>query len=98
MNLKNNEEPKKIMLSDENESLNPFFTNVVCGENHCLALTRDGEVFSWGSGRFGQLGHGELTNSLDKPTAIEFFQGLRVKEIACGGFHSAVITGKYIYQ
>jgi alpha-tubulin suppressor-like RCC1 family protein len=96
MNLKNHEEPKKIMSSDESGSLNPFFINVVCGENHCLALTRDGEVFSWGSGRFGQLGHEELTNSLDKPTAIEFFQGLRVKEIACGSFHSAVITGKYV--
>ncbi|CAB5135926.1 unnamed protein product [Rhizophagus irregularis] len=91
-NLKNNEKPKKITAFDESGSLNPFFTNVVCGENHSLALTRDGEVFSWGSGRFGQLGHGEFTNSLEKPTSIEFFQGLRVKEIACGGFHSAVIT------
>ena len=84
------------MSSDENRNLDPFFINAVCGENHCLALTRDGEVLSWGSGRFGQLGHGVLTNSLDKPTVIEFFQGLRVKEIACGGFHSAVITSMFV--
>ncbi|CAG8598636.1 24468_t:CDS:10 [Cetraspora pellucida] len=69
-----------------------FFTKVVCGENHCLALTRTGQVFSWGSGRYGQLGHGD-TKSLDKPKVIEFFLGLRVVQIACGGWHSAVITG-----
>ncbi|CAI2178449.1 6656_t:CDS:2 [Funneliformis geosporum] len=92
LNLKNNEEPNEIRLSDESENLNPFFLNVVCGENHCLALTKDGEVYSWGSGRFGQLGHGELTDLSEKPTVIEFFQGLRVKKISCGGWHSAVIT------
>ncbi|CAG8688915.1 16472_t:CDS:2, partial [Funneliformis mosseae] len=92
LNLKNNEEPNEIRLSDESDNLNTFFVNVVCGENHCLALTKDGEVYSWGSGRFGQLGHGELTDSLEKPMVIEFFQGLRVKKISCGGWHSAVIT------
>ncbi|CAI2174993.1 20095_t:CDS:2, partial [Funneliformis geosporum] len=35
---------------------------VVTGENHCLSLTKDGEVFSWESGRFGQLGIRELTD------------------------------------
>ena len=28
------------------------------GGKHCLALTSDGEVFSWGEGDDGKLGHG----------------------------------------
>lgn len=29
-----------------------------CGESHSLALVEGGEVFSWGSGQFGELGNG----------------------------------------
>ena len=28
------------------------------GGRHCLALTTDGEVYSWGEGDDGKLGHG----------------------------------------
>ena len=31
---------------------------VKCGTNHCLALNKNGEVFSWGSGKTGELGNG----------------------------------------
>jgi hypothetical protein len=33
---------------------------VACGQQHCLALTADHQVYSWGLGVFGQLGHGTL--------------------------------------
>ncbi|KAF0521745.1 rcc1 domain-containing protein 1 [Gigaspora margarita] len=78
-------------ITPVDDTIDYFFTTVACGENHCLALTQTGQVFSWGSGRYGQLGHGD-TKSLDKPKVIEFFLGLRVIQIACGGWHSAVIT------
>lgn len=29
---------------------------VAVGENHSLALSSDGQVFSWGSNQYGQLG------------------------------------------
>ena len=31
---------------------------VNAGGKHCLALTADGEVFSWGEAEDGKLGHG----------------------------------------
>ena len=34
------------------------FVSIACGLNHCLVVSSLGEVFTWGSNRFGQLGHG----------------------------------------
>ena len=33
--------------------------SVATSEEHCLALSADGEVFSWGRGSYGALGHGD---------------------------------------
>jgi hypothetical protein len=36
--------------------------SVACGANHTVVLTKDGELFSWGSDQFGQLGMFYLDN------------------------------------
>lgn len=51
---------------------------VICAQNHTLALSDDGYVFSWGyGGGFirgpGALGHGDL-QSLSSPAVIEHFE------------------------
>ncbi|KAL1138806.1 hypothetical protein AAG570_008868, partial [Ranatra chinensis] len=61
------------------------------GGKHCLALSADGEVFSWGEGDDGQLGHGNKS-MCDRPCLIEALHGKQVIDIACGGAHSAAIT------
>lgn len=33
---------------------------IASGWYHCMAVTDDGALFSWGSGREGQLGHGDV--------------------------------------
>lgn len=33
--------------------------DIACGWDHCLVITYDGVLFTWGSGRSGQLGHGD---------------------------------------
>jgi alpha-tubulin suppressor-like RCC1 family protein len=33
---------------------------IAAGEDHSLALTEAGEVFSWGHGLYGQLGQGDV--------------------------------------
>ena len=35
---------------------------VANGGKHSLAVLNDGQVFSWGSGKFGALGNGEEAN------------------------------------
>ncbi|XP_014251481.1 E3 ubiquitin-protein ligase HERC2 isoform X1 [Cimex lectularius] len=61
------------------------------GGKHCLALSADGDVYSWGEGEDGQLGHGNKMNC-DRPFAIEALHGKNIVDIACGGAHSAAIT------
>ncbi|KAG5897066.1 hypothetical protein JTB14_025882 [Gonioctena quinquepunctata] len=61
------------------------------GGKHCLALTADNDVYSWGEGDDGKLGHGTRT-SCETPKLIEAIQGYEVIDIACGGAHSAAIT------
>ena len=34
-------------------------TAISCGPYHVVAVGADGEVFSWGSGKYGQLGLGD---------------------------------------
>lgn len=49
------------------------------------------QVFSWGEGDDGKLGHGNRL-SLEKPRLIEALKSKRVRDIACGSSHSAAIT------
>jgi len=37
---------------------------IACGDMHSLALTYNGVVYSWGSSKFGQLGHGNRRTQL----------------------------------
>ena len=46
-----------------------------CGsDGHSLALTESGEVFSWGDGDYGKLGHGNCDRQR-RPRQIEALRG-----------------------
>ncbi|CAG9326161.1 unnamed protein product [Blepharisma stoltei] len=66
------------------------FSKVSAGSGHTLALDNLGQVWSWGDGMQGQLGHGEKRNEF-YPKIIEELQLLKVIDIAAGGQHSACI-------
>ncbi|XP_048005438.1 probable E3 ubiquitin-protein ligase HERC2 [Leguminivora glycinivorella] len=72
-----------------------FITKVACnsGGKHCLALSSEGDVYSWGEGDDGKLGHGNRV-SYDRPRLIPSLSGMEVVQIACGGAHSACLTAR----
>ncbi|KAI0242379.1 hypothetical protein LSAT2_013651 [Lamellibrachia satsuma] len=58
---------------------------------HFLALSADGDVYSWGNGDGGRLGHGD-NNSYEVPTLVMTLSGKQTTTITCGSTYSAAIT------
>ncbi|KAF2073881.1 hypothetical protein CYY_004805 [Polysphondylium violaceum] len=65
------------------------FTKVVCGKNHTIALNSDGEMVAFGYNICGQLGIGNLKNSL-VPSKVDL--GEKVIDVAAGYYHSLCVT------
>lgn len=74
--------------------------HVGLGQNHTLAITSHGEVFSWGSNRFAQLGYASATPKFpdEEPTQLlprQIFGSLKREAVlgaAASGVHSVVYT------
>lgn len=64
-----------------------------CGSRHTVAVTRTGELYTWGWGKYGQLGHVD-TASLDRPCRVQYFteRRLRVRAVSCGPWSTFVCT------
>lgn len=68
-------------------------SNVKCGNEHCIALTKRGEAYSWGSqNKMGELGLGTVGHNEDSspqvPARVNLPNGVKIKDAACGNFHS----------
>ncbi|XP_054447724.1 E3 ISG15--protein ligase HERC5 [Pteronotus mesoamericanus] len=60
---------------------------LACGGSHTAVLTKDGLLFTFGAGKYGQLGHNSTQNEL-KPCLVTELVGNRVTQIACGRRHT----------
>uniref|UniRef100_A0A8C4QH69 Regulator of chromosome condensation 2 n=1 Tax=Eptatretus burgeri TaxID=7764 RepID=A0A8C4QH69_EPTBU len=58
---------------------------------HSLLITCSGEVWSWGRGDKGQLGHGDAKR-VDIPRAIETLKGTNIVLAACGRSQTLCLT------
>ncbi|XP_027180206.1 RCC1 domain-containing protein RUG3, mitochondrial isoform X3 [Coffea eugenioides] len=64
---------------------------IASGGYHSIALTDKGEVFTWGHGGHGQLGHSNIQNQ-KVPLRVEALANEKVTYVACGSSSSAAIT------
>ena len=72
---------------------NPEWAQIVCGRCYTVALTKSGEVYTWGENSKGQLGHGDK-ESRDTPTKIECLVGVVITKVTCADFHTIALTDK----
>jgi alpha-tubulin suppressor-like RCC1 family protein len=78
--------------------------SVALGQDHTLAITENGEIFSWGSNKFGQLGYGLPRTSRDdvpiQTTPRQIFNPFKKETIlgaAASAIHSVVFSNSGIY-
>lgn len=79
--------------------------SVALGQDHTLAITKYGEIFSWGSNKFGQLGYGlpRTSNKNDVPIQTsprQIFNPFKKETIigaAASSIHSVVFSNSGLY-
>ncbi|KAK4441417.1 PH, RCC1 and FYVE domains-containing protein 1 [Sesamum alatum] len=65
---------------------------VACGEYHSCAVTLSGDLYTWGEGHFGLLGHGNEVSHWVPKRVNGPLEGIHVSSISCGPWHTAVVT------
>ncbi|POM80040.1 Regulator of chromosome condensation (RCC1)-like protein [Phytophthora palmivora] len=90
----------KLGMGDTNPRLSPTritsldglnVVHVSAGDEHSFAMTGETsfnrQVYSWGLGKNGRLGHNDELTRL-KPTRVNFFRGRKVITVVAGGAHN----------
>ncbi|CAM1299303.1 HERC1 (predicted) [Pycnogonum litorale] len=71
--------------------------SISAGFRHSACVTECGEVFTWGEGDYGRLGHGD-NNTRQLPTLVKDISG--AGQVACGCSHTLVVSndGKIVWS
>ncbi|CAH1256903.1 SERGEF [Branchiostoma lanceolatum] len=64
---------------------------VACGWDFTLAVTEGGQLFSWGSNAFGQLGVPEVKGHSSTSTPVQSLQGVKIVGVAAGLRHTVAL-------
>ncbi|KAL2471756.1 Regulator of chromosome condensation (RCC1) family with FYVE zinc finger domain [Abeliophyllum distichum] len=70
---------------------------VTCGPWHTALISSTGQLFTFGDGTFGVLGHGNRENIL-YPREVEPLVGKRTISVACGVWHTAAVVEVIVTQ
>jgi len=71
--------------------LNETVVEIATNKYHSIALTTLGEIFTWGHGRSGRLGHGDEV-SVPSPLALRGLNGIKFVTVAAGLNHTLALT------
>uniref|UniRef100_A0A6Q2YKZ0 HECT domain-containing protein n=1 Tax=Esox lucius TaxID=8010 RepID=A0A6Q2YKZ0_ESOLU len=67
-------------------------SQIMCGNQHCIALSKDGQLFTWGQNSNGQLGLGKGEPSTLSPQPLKSLSGIPLAQITAGGDHSFALS------
>ncbi|KAL3634916.1 PH, RCC1 and FYVE domains-containing protein 1 [Castilleja foliolosa] len=86
----------KLPCPIEDKLLGETVDEIACGAYHVAVLTSKNEVYTWGKGANGSLGHGDIEDK-KTPTLVEALKDKNVKSIACGSnYTSAICLHKWV--
>lgn len=86
--------PKLTRITTFPEGVKIFqISQAKAGDGHCLAITNTGQVYSWGEGSYGRLGHGD-TVTVKSPKLVEALKDLVIVQVSSGSRHSGAITSE----
>ncbi|XP_004491255.1 PH, RCC1 and FYVE domains-containing protein 1-like [Cicer arietinum] len=86
----------KLPTRVEGKLSKSFVEEIACGAYHVAVLTLRNEVYTWGKGANGRLGHGD-TDDRNTPTLVDALKDKHVKSIACGtNFTAAICLHKWV--
>jgi E3 ubiquitin-protein ligase HERC2 len=66
-------------------------TQIECGAQFSLALSRSGQVWTWGKGDYFRLGHGN-DQHIRKPAVVESLRGKKIVHVAVGALHCLAVS------
>lgn len=61
--------------------------SIACGEAHSAAISSEEELYTWGAGSYGRLGHGDESDKVE-PQMIEELRQRKISLVSCGNFHT----------
>ncbi|KAF9675674.1 hypothetical protein SADUNF_Sadunf09G0056800 [Salix dunnii] len=86
----------KLPTRVEGKLSKSFVEEIACGAYHVAVLTSKTEVYTWGKGANGRLGHGDADDR-NSPSLVEALKDKQVKSIACGSnFTAAICLHKWV--
>lgn len=77
------------------ENLTTAVVSGDCGSAHQAFVTADRQVYTWGVGNFGMLGHGGQEGNESQPRKVAFFADKKVVAVAAGGFYDFPWYGSF---
>jgi alpha-tubulin suppressor-like RCC1 family protein len=88
--LKISNYPRKLDFFDDKNPVELYM-----GPRHSAVITNNGDMYTFGTGNWGVLGHGnESSVSHTEPKRIEFFakNNIKIKKASMGDFHTLALT------
>ncbi|XP_065508792.1 X-linked retinitis pigmentosa GTPase regulator isoform X2 [Caloenas nicobarica] len=83
--LKNNRVPQPV------PGIMEKVNKVACGGEHTVVLTET-DVYTFGLGQYGQLGHGTFIFETSVPKSVKHLRRHKIRNITCGENHTAVVA------
>ena len=75
--------------------------HIDCGGSYSAAVTASGELYSWGRGNYGRLGHGS-SDDHTQPAIVAALKGQKVIDMSCGSGDAQTLAvtdaGLYIFK